>query len=74
LAISLRGVRLEFLFNGEETGFYEWIDAKEIIVTVAKQYESRKITVPVNRTSQRRTVCTSIDANGSAVKQFIIFD
>jgi hypothetical protein len=74
LARKLRGVRREFVFNADESGFSEWTDAKEVSVLVPDDYKLPTIPVPVDRKSKRRSMCVCIGADGSTQKPFIIVE
>jgi hypothetical protein len=74
LAEKVRDVRREFLFNVDEMGFSQWSDAKVSQVIVPFEYDELTIGVPVNRSSQRRSMCVCIAADGSTMRHFIIIE
>ena len=61
-----------FIYNVDETGCCEWVDATEVKVIVPKSYFEERINIPVDRNSKRATLIGCIVGDGTNMKPMII--
>ena len=61
-----------FIFNVDETGCCDWVDAHDVKVLVPSSYSEDKIKIPVDRNSKRATLVGCISADGTVMKPMIL--
>jgi hypothetical protein len=61
-----------FIFNMDETGLDDWVDAHDYLVAVPRQGEGQETNIPVERRCKRATLTACIAADGSALKPLVI--
>ena len=66
------GIPPEFIFNIDESGFQEWVDARNLQCVVPSSYPKTTVKIPRDRASKRSTMLGGICADGSTIKPMII--
>ena len=61
-----------FMFNVDESGFQEFVDAVPVPVIVPIDYNDDTVAVSVNRNKKRASMIGCISADGSALKPMIV--
>lgn len=69
---AVNGIPAAFIFNLDEAGFQEWVDAREEKVVVPECYEGDDIKIPTDGNSKRSTLLACISAEGDALKPLLI--
>jgi hypothetical protein len=72
LAQNFANVPASFIFNIDESGFQEFVDAHEIQIVVPASFLHDSVTVPVNRSEKRSTMLAAIRADGSYLTPMVI--
>ena len=68
----LKNIPGEFVFNVDESGCSEWIDAQAIKVLVPSDFANSSIKIPKDRNSKRVSLVGCIAADGEALKPMLI--
>ena len=66
------GIPPEFIFNIDESGYQEWVDAKNLQCIVPSSYNKNRIKMPRDKTTKRVTMLGGICAYGSTLKPMIV--
>lgn len=61
-----------FMFNVDESGFQEFVDAIKTRVVVPIEYTAEQVAVSINRNSKRASMIGCIAADGTALKPMIV--
>jgi hypothetical protein len=61
-----------FLFNTDESGFQDFVDAREVHVLVPAESESDSVSILSQRSEKRATMLAAGLADGSALKPMVI--
>jgi hypothetical protein len=69
---KIANVPASFIFNIDESGFREFVDANEIQVVVPASFPLDSVTVPVNRSGTRSTMVAAISADISYLTPMVI--
>jgi transposase len=72
LSEKIADVPAAFIYNVDETGCNDYVDAVEMIVLVPDEYEANTIDIPVDRNSKRATLVACISGDGMALKPLVI--
>jgi hypothetical protein len=70
---EVENVPAAFIFNADEAGFQDFVDAREVQVIVPAGFDHGSITVPSNRSEKRAAMLVAVSADGSSLKPMIIF-
>ena len=62
----------QFVLNVDESGFQEFVDAKDMILVIPSDAPESEMVFPVNRNPKRATLIGCISADGTALKPFIV--
>ena len=62
----------QFFFNVDESGFQDFVDARDIILIVPNECPDEELCYSVNRNMKRATMIGCIAADGTALKPFVI--
>lgn len=66
------GIPPEFIINIDESGFQEYVDAREVQCIVPAHYQKETVRVPRERNSKRSTMLCGICADGSTIKPMVV--
>ena len=65
-------VPASFVYNVDESGFNQFVDARTTIRIVAASYSHNSIPVGITRAEKRATLIACVSADGSAVKPLVV--
>jgi hypothetical protein len=69
---ELKGVPRPVVFNSDETGCDEHVDARTIPVVVPATHDSCEVNIPIDRSCKRATLTACICADGSVMKPLVL--
>jgi hypothetical protein len=72
LAGIANGIPAAMMYNVDETGFQQWVDARNQLVVVPIEYESDEIPLPVGRQGRRSSLIVALSAAGDCLRPVVI--
>jgi hypothetical protein len=69
---EIEDVRAAFICNADESGFQDFVDAREIRVIVPAHFDHDSMSVPGNQSEKRATMLAAESAHGFSLKPMII--
>ena len=70
--LSIEHIPPQFFFNIDESGFQQFVDARDVVLVVPSDAAEKEMCYSVNRNSKRATMIGCIAADGTALKPFVI--
>jgi hypothetical protein len=69
---EIENVPAALIFNADESGFQDFVDARELHVIVPAEFESDSVRIPSQRSEKRATMLAAVSVDGSALKPMVI--
>jgi hypothetical protein len=72
LEVEIDNVPAGFIFNADESGLQDFVDAREIQVIVPGEFDQDSTSAPSTRSEKRATMLVAVSAHGCSLKPIII--
>jgi hypothetical protein len=72
LSLELQDVPAHFVFNVDESGFQDFVDAREMPVIVPAAFFRDWVSIPAKRSEKRATMVTAVSSDGGSLRPLVI--